>query len=418
MASTFVLILKFRDFSSIWLSQLSSQVALNMLNFALILHIYQLTGSTTSISLVLIASALPSVIFGPFSGVFADRINYKKILTYTNFLRFLAILLLFWAKNNLLAILEIIFLISTITQFFAPAELSSIPLIVPKKKLVGANSIIITTMYGSLLIGYSIAGPLISIMTMNGLFLACCLLYLIATFSVSRMTNYDTREIKSIALSTWAHGFESIWSETKKGIKIVRSSPIILNSMIKMAIGWMILGAFVVLLPAFSQSDLKISVQMVGLVVIAPAGLGMLIGAFILDQKKSFNLSRAVNKGFFLVGSTLLLFSLYRFYDEFFLSRLLSTILVIALGVGSSIVYVAAQTSLHLNSDEKWRGLVFGLYSMLINLAMSIPALIVGGIADLTSPFIAMLLIAFGVFVYGATLLMDNRTLGPVHSQL
>lgn len=408
MASTFASVLKFRDFRNIWLSQLTSQIALNMLNFALVLHIFTLTKSTTTISLVLIVSAIPSVIFGPFSGVFADRVNYKKILIFTNFLRFFAILLLFLAKNNVLAILEIIFLISTISQFFAPAELSSIPLIVPKKKLVGANTIIMTTMYGSLLIGYSIAGPLTSAMSLNGLYLACCLLYLLATLSVNRMTEYDKKVVRRISLSTWARYLESIWSETLNGIKKIRQTAEILNPMLKMAIGWMIMGSFIVLLPAFSQSDLKISTHLIGIAIIAPAGIGMLIGAYILDRRKHFNLARAINKSFFLVGVTILLFSLYRFYDEFFLSRLISLLLVIVIGLGSSVVYISAQTALHLNSDEEWRGRVFGINSMLINLAMSIPALIVGGIADLTSPFIALLLISFAVFIYGASLLMDK----------
>ncbi len=414
MASTFVSILRYKDFKNIWLAQITSQIALNMLNFALVLHIYQMTGSTTSISLVLIASAIPSVIFGPFSGVFADRFNYKKILTITNFLRFLAVLLLFLGKNNLLAILEIVFLISTFTQFFAPAELSSIPLIIPKKKLVGANSIIMTTMYGSLLIGYSLAGPLISLMTLNGLFLTCCLLYLISTIAVARMTNYDTKEIKKISLTTLAKDFESIWHETRQGIKKVRVTQKIWQPMLKMAIGWMILGAFVVLLPAFSESNLGISTNLVGLVVIAPAGIGMLIGALILENKKIFDFMRAINKAFFLVGVALLLFSLYRLYGEFFMSRLVSTLLVVAVGIGSSIIYISAQTALQVNSEEKWRGRVFGINSMMVNVAMSVPALLVGGFADLTSPFIAMLLIAFGVFVYGASLFME--TTAPANS--
>lgn len=380
-----------------------------MLNFALVLHIFEMTKSTTSISLALLSSAIPSVLFGPFSGAIADKLNYKKILTFTNFLRFFAVLLLFVAKNNVLAILEIIFLISTITQFFAPAELSSIPLIVPKKKLVNANSVIMTTMYGSLLIGYSIAGPIISLMTVKGLFLFSCLLYLIATLAVSEMSNYDTKKVRRISLSTLAKHLESIWAETINGIKKVRDTANILHPMIKIAIGWMILGSFIVLLPAFGQSDLKISTRMIGLAVIAPAGIGMLIGAYILDKKKNLHLNRAINYGFFLLGAALLLFSLFRFYNEFFLSRVLSTLLVILLGLGSSIIYISAQTALHLNSEDEWRGRVFGLNSLLINLAMSIPALIVGGIADLTSPFLCMLLIAFGVFIYGSSLLLENK---------
>ena len=51
---------------------------------------------------------------------------------------------------------------------------------------------------------------------------------------------------------------------------------------------------------------------------------------------------------------------------------------------------------------------MFEVGSQIRRSAKSIPALIVGGVADLTSPFVALLLISFAVFVYGASLFMDN----------
>ena len=171
MANTFSKVFVHQDFFKLWTSQITSQIAVNMLNFALLLHIYSLTGSTTSISLVLIASAIPSIVFGPFSGVIADRFNYKKILLLTNALRFAAVLLLFVSKSNVLGLLEIIFLISAITQFFSPAETSSIPIVIPKEKMVAANSVVMTTMYASLLIGYSLAGPIMTWISPSWLFL-------------------------------------------------------------------------------------------------------------------------------------------------------------------------------------------------------------------------------------------------------
>lgn len=170
MSKTFLGVLKFKNFSRLWTAQVASQIALHMLNFALLLHIYELTKSSISISMVLIASAIPSVVFGPFSGVIADRFDYKKILIFTNILRFFAVLLLFVVKDNVLGMLEVIFIISLFNQFFSPAENASIPLIVPKEKLVSANSVIMTTMYGSLLVGYSIAGPIMSWLSPQWLF--------------------------------------------------------------------------------------------------------------------------------------------------------------------------------------------------------------------------------------------------------
>src|SRR3972149_2112061 len=116
LRDVFLKVLKRRDFSRLWSAQFLSQMAANMLTFALILHIYDLTKSLTTISLVIIANSLPSVIFGPFSGVLADRVRYKKVLIYTNFLRFLVALILILAVNNTLAILELLFIMATIAQ--------------------------------------------------------------------------------------------------------------------------------------------------------------------------------------------------------------------------------------------------------------------------------------------------------------
>lgn len=182
-----------------WLSQISSQVAANMLTFALILHIYDLTKSLTTISLVMIASAIPSVILGPFSGVVTDKFRYKNVLIYTLLLRFFVVLLLIPAAHNTLAILEIIFIMSAIGQFFAPAELSTIPLIIPKERLVGANSIYMTTMYGALIVGYGLAGPLQVILGSKVLFLLIAFLFALAAISVFSMSEFGKENLLPFA---------------------------------------------------------------------------------------------------------------------------------------------------------------------------------------------------------------------------
>ncbi len=408
MSNTFAGVLKFRNFYKLWIAQITSQVAHHMLNFALLLHIYDLTKSTTSISLVLIASALPSVIFGPFSGVIADRFNFKKILTYTNILRFFAVLLLFVVKDNVLGILEVIFAISLITQFFSPAENASIPLIVPKEKLVATNSVIMTTMYGSLLIGYSIAGPIMGWLSTEWLILLCALLYLISTWAVNSMRNYDQKEVKKITLTTLAKDIENIWSDTKGAIPIIFKRKKIFSPMMKLTAGWAMLGSFIILMPSFGENVLNIAPRFIGPAIIAPSGLGMLLGAWLLDRKKKFSIVRAMNKSFVVVAATLLLFSLYGFYETFFLSRLVSTLLVIGLGAGTSIVYISAQTALHLNSNKEDRGKVFGISTMFINLAMSVPAVLIGGVADATSPFYAMIMLSVILSLYGLRLMIEK----------
>lgn len=406
MVGGFFSILKNRDFSKIWLAQMLSQLSLNMINFALILRIYGLTGSITSVSLVLVASALPSVIFGPFSGVIADRLNYKTILTYTNFLRFFTVLLIIFANGNTLAVLEVLFIINVITQFFAPAESSSFPLIVSKEKLIHANSFSVATLYATILLGYSIAGPLFAYLGTPIFFSLCAVMYLISAVLVYNMSNYDKKEVRGLSLVTLASDIMTVWSETKAGVAYIYRDRKVFSPMIKFAIGWMILGAFIVLLPGFGETVLGIQASNVGWAIVGPAGAGMLIGAYFLQKRSnSLNKDMAVNIGYLVISLGLLALVLFPLYGQFFFAILIMVAATVLIGLGMAMIYIASQTLLHVNSDLHMRGRVFGVSSMLVNLAMAIPALLVGGLADLTTPLIAMgivvlFLIVFSLYIY------------------
>lgn len=401
MRSGFFSILKNKDFSKLWSAQVLSQLAFNMLNFALILKIYRSTGSITSVSLVLISSALPSILFGPFSGVIADRLNYKTILVFTNALRFLAVLLLILADGNVLAVLEVVFLINAITQFFAPAENSSFPLIIEKSKLLNANSLSISTLYGALLIGYSIGGPVFNAIGSTLFFVVCALMYLCSAFLCHNMSDYDKKEVRPLSILTLAKDISSVWADTKNGIKYIYKDVNVRSPLVKFTLGWIVLGAFVVLLPAFGESVLRIAAPNVGWSIIAPAGLGMLIGAYVL-QKRGDNLDKkqTVDLGFIIISLGLFALIMFPLYGHFFISRILMVVSTIVLGFGTSMVYISSQTMLHMNSDNQMRGRVFGITLMLANLAMSLPGLFVGGLADLTSPLIAMAILGIVLFAY------------------
>ena len=381
-----------------------------MLTFALILHIYDLTKSLTTISLVMIASAIPSVIFGPFAGALSDKVRYKKILIYTNILRFLVILILIPFATNTLAILELIFLLATITQFFAPAELSSLPLIVNKNQLVGANSIYMTTMYGALIFGYGLAGPLQALVGSSWLFFIIAMLYIVSAGFIWLMSDYDQKEISArLTLTNLAEKIISIWKLTKSGIKYIIGRRNIYSPMLKLSIGWAMLGAFIVVLPGFAENVINISTKLAGLILIVPAGIGMLIASYFLHKKSEISKTAVINSSFIICGITLFIFSLYSFFESLTFSLLIAIALMIILGFSAACIYISSQTLLHLNSDEKMRGRVFGIAAMLISLALSIPALVVGGIADLTSTVVTLLLVSLTIIFYGISLIFDEE---------
>lgn len=405
MQNNFLSVLRHKDFQKIWLSQVFSQIALNMLTFALVLHIFDLTGKATSISLVMIATAIPVAIIGPFSGILADKVDFRKILVCTNYARLFAVILLLFATKNVLAILEIIFLISAISQIFTPAESAALPLVVPKDELVAANSTVMTTTYITLLFGYAVAGPLLNVMTPSWLFVICGFLYFAAAEVTRKLSHFDKKKTHRLTVENFAHGVEKAWDEVKFSFSYLTKTKSIFEPMLKLTIGWTVLGAFITLLPSYGESVLHISTKFVGLVIIAPAGFGMVISAWLMNKRKNFIHESNITKGFLIVSISLFLFSLYFYYKNFIFSWEILILLVIALGFGSSMVQISAQTLLHINSDADKRGRVFGISSMQLRLATCLPALLIGALSDLTSPLATMILLAVVCMIYSSTIL-------------
>src|SRR5438874_12840132 len=83
----FLTLLKKKDFLRLWLAQLISMTILNASNFALLVLIEEVTGSTTLVGLAIICFSLPALLFGAPAGVFVDRLNKRRVLYWSNWLR-------------------------------------------------------------------------------------------------------------------------------------------------------------------------------------------------------------------------------------------------------------------------------------------------------------------------------------------
>jgi MFS transporter, DHA3 family, macrolide efflux protein len=73
--------------SSLWLlwgGELVSTAGSALTTLAASILVYRQTGSALSVSLMLLATALPSLLVGVFAGVMVDRFDRKKILVISN----------------------------------------------------------------------------------------------------------------------------------------------------------------------------------------------------------------------------------------------------------------------------------------------------------------------------------------------
>ncbi|MEA2609284.1 MAG: hypothetical protein QOJ75_1527, partial [Chloroflexota bacterium] len=76
-----------RDFSLLWLAQLVSTVGSSLTDLAAGILVYRLTGSALSVGLMLMATAIPSLVVGLLAGVVVDRYDRKKIMIATDLVR-------------------------------------------------------------------------------------------------------------------------------------------------------------------------------------------------------------------------------------------------------------------------------------------------------------------------------------------
>ena len=143
-------LLKNKNFLQIWLAQLFSQLAANLLNFALIIRVFDLSANTSyaniSVSLLILAFGVPSIIFAVLAGAYVDHLDRRKVLVVTNIVRAVLVLFFLLFEANLVFVYVMVFVISILSQFFTPAESAALPRLVKKNQLVAANSLFLFTL--------------------------------------------------------------------------------------------------------------------------------------------------------------------------------------------------------------------------------------------------------------------------------
>ena len=167
LESGFRALLKNRAFMVLWFGQLLSQVA-DKVFFVLLISLLESYQSPQMFensmrSAVMIAFTLPAILFGSAAGIFVDRFPKKQTMIAADVIRAILMLAIPLLPKQFFILLVITFLISSVTQFFAPAEQAAIPLLVKRENLMSANALFTTTMMGSLIVGFAIGEPLLSL---------------------------------------------------------------------------------------------------------------------------------------------------------------------------------------------------------------------------------------------------------------
>lgn len=408
------------NFARLWGAQILSQVAANLLNFALIILVYNLTiGSrfaSFSVSLLVLSFAVPSIFTAAVAGTYVDYWDRKKVLVLANLFRGVLVLLYIPAQNNLLAILGLTFVIATITQFFLPAEAATIPKVVSEKNLITANSLFVFTMYAAFLVGYSASGPVVQLFGREGSYYLTAAMFLVAALLAVMLPAQERLKQRGDR-----HPKLHLIQHIKDNWKLVSGHPERFFALIHLAIIQGIVFILITLAPALSESLLKTPLQQASHVLIIPVGIGMVLGVLIISNlARRFTKRQIIETCLVIAGAALMALGVSSWFYSISSSHaaaanigLITGTIMLMLGVMNALVSTAAQTMLQETTDNSQQGKVFSSLQMLINIASTIPVLFAGIFADLLNVNTVIAIIGFALLGYGIYMLW--RSAAPKH---
>jgi MFS family permease len=389
-------IVRNNNFNRLWSAQILSQIAQNLLNFALIIRVFQLAQGTrlanVSVALLILSFGIPSIFFAAAAGVYVDHWNKKLVLVIVNFLRAFLVLGYLAFEHNLFMVLLLSFVISSATQFFTPAEASSIPALVSKGQLQRANALFVFTMYASFIVGYSASAPVIATFGAAGPYILTAMMFALAGVLVWLLPSISVIPSQVMPFKKLVR---YTWQEIEANWRLIRGNHNLSFPITQLTITQSILGVILALAPALSIAILGIPIQHASHYLIFPAGIGMILGVVLIDRlTKSFTRTRLIAVGLIVAAVALVLLGLStrlhgaRISPHFIQHHhigLLVAPLVFILGFMNAVVSVAAQTVLQEHTDESSRGKVFGALGMMVNIAATLPIFFAGILADLTN---------------------------------
>jgi MFS family permease len=146
--------------------------------------VYTTTHSALSTGVVLAMFTLPYVLFGVLAGGVLDRIDRRGVMVAADIIRGALVLAVpFVAEHSTDAVFVLAFLTACATAFFDPGLMALLPDVVPAEDLLRANSVLAATTHVTEIIGYAIAGFVVSYLAMRTTFTVDA-----ATFGVSAVT--------------------------------------------------------------------------------------------------------------------------------------------------------------------------------------------------------------------------------------
>ena len=384
--------LRHRNYRLLWANHLFVLAGYWILLMAQGWLVLQLTDSAFWVGLIAFMVGIPSLFLSPLGGLYADRLDRRKLMLFGHGMSILLIFLLATLiSTGVIAIWHIAaisVLLGTVWALTDPASMAIIPSLVTPDDLMNATAMNSLSWQLSRFIGPAIAGVLMGLVAIDGTFYGAGIASVVAFLLLSRMRSPATVTTRRT----------SIGKDIKEGLSYIKSNKVALMLILLMAVVALFALPYVWLMPVFARDVLGVGEAGYSQLMMA-VGAGGLVGAITAAKLGDFK-----RKRWLLIGSaltftvTLILFAMSRSFP-------ISLVLSVIIG-GANGIFGAVTTALLLSIiPDQFRGRVMGLFAITWYLP-SIGSLMLGAATDWVGLPVAMIAGAFicTVFILGAVL--------------
>jgi DHA3 family macrolide efflux protein-like MFS transporter len=375
-------------FVRLWTAQLVSTIGDALTSLAAGIIVYERTQSVLSVGLILMATAVPTLVFGLIAGVVVDRYDRKKIMIAADILRAgVVVTIPFLITASIVWLYVLVILSASITQFFSPANESVLPEIASEEELGAANAIMAIAQFGSTAIGFAAAGFLASTNSIEAVFFVDAGTFLFSALMIS-LVRVDPLEVTEHA------GIGSVIRDIGFGAKFIANTPILRSLNLVRIPVLLCFGLQNVLLLPFALRALHATEFEYGLQE------GLTSVGFVIGSLAMAGLADRLREGQWLVLSYTVMGLLSLLYS--FQSAVWVAVSIIAIsGVMNAPSFVAGRLINQRNTPREMRGRVFSTSYVLRDIVY-LSGMGLAGLADVIDVRLLFMVSSFVVIGAGA----------------
>ena len=376
---------------------LASVIGYQVLQFTQLWLMYQITGSALSLGYVGLANAVPGIVLNLFGGVYADRLDQRRLIIVaqlvTSALVFLLATLTLLDLVRQWHILAVAFSVGAVEAFNQPARQSLYPHLIDRSVLVSAIALNSSVWQGTRIVAPAVAGVVVALIGAASAFylagLGSVVMALVIFFLKMPPISRDSRS--SAAQGMW-EGLSFIWRNPVFAFLIGMT---FINSFFGMS--------YIIMMPVFAEDILKVGAEGQGMLV-SVSGIAALATSLWFGSRR-----RASHQGFLMIAGAVLfggLVAAFAITSSLVGSFPLALGLLFFTGFANSTYMINVQGLLHSLVPDRMRGRVMGFFGMTWSV-MPLGGLQAGALATVVTVPIAVAIggIAVAAFAIGPALL-------------